>query len=43
LNEPCFHDDSRFVDAFLFKKMMERSDQEELLFEIFFPEDLEKT
>jgi len=42
LDEPRFHDDGRLVDAFFLKKMMERCDQEEFLFEIFFPENLEK-
>lgn len=43
LDEPCFHDNGRFVDAFFFKKMMKRCDQKEFLFEIFFPKNLKET
>ena len=43
LDKSSFHDNGRFVDAFFFKKMMERCYQKKLFFEIFFSEYLEKT
>ena len=42
LDEPGFHDDSRFIDPLFLKQMMQRCDQKEFSFEIFFPENLEK-
>lgn len=42
MDKPGFHDDSGLVDTFFLKQMMQRCDQEELSFEIPFPENLEE-
>jgi hypothetical protein len=43
LDKPGFHDNGGFIDSLMFEEMMKRGDCKEFSFEIFFPENLQKT